>query len=141
MGAVGIRRLRIWILLLTIASLILACVCLDGGESCHRMREDGWSSITLSVVIILSYSYSLKGKPIVGRIVRAFCIFVLFGLTVVNSLLFGPGHPNADYFGYPLLVPGFFMLIDMGWTLWNTRLQQPSENQEFKESPDVIIMS
>ncbi|KAK3810468.1 MAG: hypothetical protein J3R72DRAFT_79120 [Linnemannia gamsii] len=141
MGAVGIRRLRIWILLLTIASLVLSCVCLAGGDRCSIRSDLGWFSITLSIVIILSYSYSLKGKPIVGRFVRAFCIFVLFGLTVVNSLLFGPSYPDVDFFGCSLLGPGLFMLIDMGWTLRDTRLKQPSESQEFKESPDVIIIS
>ncbi|KAH7044338.1 hypothetical protein BKA57DRAFT_440450 [Linnemannia elongata] len=59
----------------------------------------------------------------------------------VNSLLFGPSYPDVDFFGCSLLGPGLFMLIDMGWTLRDTRLKQPSESQEFKESPDIIIIS
>ncbi|KAF9914700.1 hypothetical protein BX616_007749 [Lobosporangium transversale] len=140
MGAVGIQRLRILILLLTITAFTLACVCFS---ECYRNLDEGGAPVTLSVVIFFSYSYSLKGKPIVGRSVRAFCIFVLSALTVVSCLALDPtnSRSNADYFGYPLLVPGFFMLIDMGWTLWDTRPKQPNGSQESKESPDIIIIS
>ncbi|KAF9112029.1 hypothetical protein BGX27_004114 [Mortierella sp. AM989] len=150
MGSVGILLLRISILVLAIVSLVLSSLCFVH-DTCYRrrysygyLRDDfelntEWISPALAVIIILSYAFSLKGKPVVKRFVRAFYMFVLAGLVVFNALLYIEVRDSDD--GFLLFTTGPFILVEMGWTLWKTRPNQPNEGQNCKQNPNIITVS
>lgn len=143
MGFIGIRWLRLWILILAIVSLVWSSFCYNqplstfndySGPYCYQKRfiEDGWMSIAqwipipISAIIILAYAYSLKGKSVVPRSARALFMSVLFGLALFDGILYSNVRFNYDYSGYPLLVAGVFMIVEVLWTLWNTRPKRPA---------------
>lgn len=146
MATNDIRRLRIWILFLSIVGLISLVICLATSSG---TRGTEWFCITTTAILTLAYIYSIKGKTVFQGFLRACMVFILSGLVVASSLIFSPymascgasNCPPCEIYEYVLLATAFFVLVDMCWTLWDGRSRQHNESQAYKEDPNVLIIS
>lgn len=144
MSTNALRRLRMWIVLLSLLNMGVIAVSLlsDGLDLYHIILA------FLAIVFFFSYFYSLKGEPFIHKYLRAFLMLVLIGFLLFLSFVFimGRGHCECPLFWINSslgVIIGFFSLFEIGLTLKTGPLAPKSRYGQNgnRDQANVVIVS